>query len=461
MKTLYILSVLGVMALLAEFFRYKKYLLLVTLIGLFASLMFIYIDRNEPLHSMFHDMLKFDKHALLFMAAILSIAFLWFIMAGDFLKDESNITDKYALIIFSLIGAMLLVSYNNMVMLFLGIEILSIPMYVLAGSRKNDLSSNESALKYFLMGAFATGFLLFGIALLYGTFGTFDLHQMQIRNQTFQLFSHSGILLSGGILFMLIGLAFKVSAVPFHFWAPDVYTGAPSQITAFMTSIVKTAAFAAFLRLFTICFSDMQNIWENIIWIMAALTILLGNITAVYQNNLKRMLAYSSISHAGYMMIALLAMNENSYGSILYYACTYSVSTLGAFAILTLLENNSAVTFDSLKGLAKRNPFAAFVMCITMLSLSGIPPLAGFFGKYYIFTAALESGFVWLVIIAVLGSLIGVYYYFRAIINMYKPDVEVASRRLENSLMQKIFYAGIILITVLFGLFPDTVIRLI
>lgn len=466
MKVLYILSGLGVITLLAEFFRYKRYLLFVTLVGLFACLMFIYIDRNETLHPMFHNMLKFDRYALLFMATILGIAFLWFIMAGDFLNDQLNITDKYALIIFSLIGAMLLVSYNNMVMLFLGIEILSIPMYVLAGSRKDDMSSNESALKYFLMGAFASGFLLFGIVLLYGVFGTFDLQQIQIRKQGVPLFNHSAILLSGGILFMLIGLAFKVSAVPFHFWAPDVYTGAPSQVTAFMATVVKTAAFAALLRFFITCFSGMEHVWENVIWLMAAFTILLGNITAVYQNNLKRMLAYSSISHAGYMMVAVLAMNESSSGAVLYYAIAYSVSTVGMFSALTILESQTinhkpqTITFETVLGLSKQNPLLALAICVTMLSLSGIPPLAGFFGKYYIFTAALEGGFVWLVIIAVLGSLIGVYYYFKVIINVYKPGVQVTLNGMEISFLQKIFFGAIILLSVLLGIFPDVVIRL-
>lgn len=468
MKILYILSGLGVIALLAEFFRYKKYLLPITLFGLLACLAFVYIDRNEPLHPMFHDMLKFDRYALLFMAAILGVAFLWFIMAGDFLKDESNITDKFALVIFSLIGAMLLVSYNNMVMLFLGIEILSLPMYVLAGSRKNDLSSNESALKYFLMGAFATGFLLFGIALLYGFCGTFDLQQMQLNHSAIQPFSHSTILLSGGILFMLIGLGFKVSAVPFHFWAPDVYTGAPSQVTAFMASIVKTAAFAAFLRLFIACFSEMQEVWGNVIWLMAAFTILLGNITAVYQSNIKRMLAYSSISHAGYMLLAILAMNESSSGSVLYYAIAYSVATIGAFAVLcapALKGENAVVTFESFNGLANRSPLLALTMCIAMLSLSGIPPLAGFFGKYYIFTSALESGYVWLVLIAVLGSLVGVYYYFRVIIAMYlKRTVEVVEKEVDAiqvSPLQRVLLVITIFLAFLLGIFPDAVIRLI
>lgn len=478
MKTLYILSALGVIAMLAEIFRFKKFLLPIVLVGLLGAIAAAIKDWNTDIHY-YNNMLTFNNYALLFTVVICGTAFLWFMMAGNFFKEESSRTDHYALILFALIGAVILVSYSNMVMLFLGIEILSIPLYVLAGSRKDDLSSNEAALKYFLMGAVASGFLLFGIALLYGFFGTFDLHEIQRymemmgewknRPPNFPVFQYSSVLLPVGILFMLVGLAFKISAVPFHFWAPDVYQGAPTQVTAFMATIVKTAAFAAFLRLFMMCFTGAENTWENIIWIMSALTILIGNITAVYQNNVKRMLAYSSISHAGYMLLAILAMNEHSAGSILYYAAAYSVSTIGAFAVLSILEKDGqAITFDLFSGLAKRNPLLAFAMTIAMLSLSGIPPLAGFFGKYYIFTSALSSGFVWLVLIAVLGSLIGVYYYFRIIIKMYSSAAispsgggEGGGNEISVSSIQKILLIITIALALLLGIFPDLIIGLI
>ena len=493
MKTLYILSALGVIALLAEIFqsapilsRLKKILLPIVLLGLLSAIAAAVKDWNTNIHY-YSNMLTFDNYAILFTCVICGTAFLWFMMSEKFFKEESSKTDHYALVLFALCGAMIMVSYSNMVMLFLGIEILSIPMYVLAGSRKDDLSSNESALKYFLMGAFATGFLLFGIALLYGFFGTFDLHTIRTAlsssppSQGIEVGTE--VLLYAGIIFMLIGLSFKVSAVPFHFWAPDVYQGAPTQVTAFMSSIVKTAAFAAFLRLFMTCFSEVGNTWMNIIWIMSALTILLGNITAVYQNSVKRMLAYSSISHAGYMLLAILAMNDNSAGAVLYYAAAYSVSTIGAFTVLSIIENQQAassqqpavVTFETLSGLAKRNKFLSFTMTIAMLSLSGIPPLAGFFGKYYIFTSALQNspdgsqgGYVWLVLIAVLGSLIGVYYYFRVIIKMYSPAPmspsgggEGGGNEISVSSLQKIVLVITILLSLALGIFPDLIIRLI
>jgi len=462
MKILYILSGLGVIAMLAEMFRFKKFLLPVVLAGMLGAMGCAVYDWNTDIHY-YNNMLNFNNYALLFTCVILGTAFLWFMMSGNFFKEETSRTDHFALILFALCGAVILVSYSNMVMLFLGIEILSIPLYVLAGSKKDNLASNESALKYFLMGAFASAILLFGIALLYGVFGTFDISMIKtylsppIPSQA-RPSNAQWVLLSGGILFTLIGLGFKVSAVPFHFWAPDVYTGAPTQVTAFMASIVKTAAFAAFLRIF-ICFAGVGQTWTNIIWGMAALTILLGNITAVYQSNVKRMLAYSSISHAGYLLLAILAMNANSAGAILYYVAAYSVSTIGAFAVLTILEKENEITFESFAGLAKRNPLLALAMCVAMLSLSGIPPLAGFFGKYYIFTSALSSGYIWLVLIAVLGSLIGVYYYFRVIIAMYLKETPDTSP-IEVSLFQKILLVITIISALALGIFPDLVIQL-
>ncbi|HEY4800755.1 MAG TPA: NADH-quinone oxidoreductase subunit N, partial [Bacteroidia bacterium] len=326
-------------------------------------------------------------------------------------------------------------------------------------------------MKYFLMGAFATGFLLFGIALLYGAFGTFDIskiaaHLAPALPSQGRPADSQWVLISGGIIFMLIGLSFKASAVPFHFWAPDVYQGSPTQVTAFMASIVKTAAFAAFLRLF-ICFSGLEGVWGNLIWIMAGITILLGNITAVYQKSVKRMLAYSSISHAGYLMLAILAMNLLSKGAVLYYAAAYSVATIASFTILSIVEGNKVneehpVSFSDFTGLAKRNPLLAFAMTVSMLSLAGIPPLAGFFGKYYLFSATLQSGYVWIVLIAVLGSLIGVYYYFRVIIAMYSQVATPASEgnELAVSQAQKIVLIITVLLSLALGIFPELVIRL-
>jgi len=478
MKTLYILTALGVIAMLAEMFRFKKFLFPIVLFGLLGGIAAALKDWNTNIHY-FSNMMTFDNYGILFAILICATAFLWLLMSQDFFISESSKTDHYALVLFSLCGALLMVSYSNMVMLFLGIEILSIPMYVLAGSKKDDLSSNESALKYFLMGAFATGFLLFGIALVYGACGTFDIGVLATYLGSPQSVSgwmgpRGETLLNAGILMMLVGLSFKVAAVPFHFWTPDVYEGAPTPVTAFMSTIVKTAAFAAFLRLFLTCFAGHGVIWTNVIWMLAALSILLGNITAVYQNSVKRMLAYSSISHAGYMLLAILTSGTMSAGAIVYYSAAYSVATLGAFTVLSITEKtspaneSSAVTFNSFAGFSKRNPFLAFAMTVYMLSLAGIPPLAGFFGKYYLFTAALQSGYAWLVLIAALGSLIGVYYYFRVIIKMYSPASSPASAAEEKNtlsfekigLNQKLLFILTVCLALVLGTFPDLIIGL-
>lgn len=456
MKALIILASLGIISLLSEIFRFKKYLLPIVLTGLIGAAIAAITEwgyGNEYFH-----MLKMDSLAVCFAVTITITAFLWFLMSYGYLNEKNNFTDHVALILFSLTGGFLLVSYSNLTMLFLGIEILSIPLYVLAGSRKDELSSNEASLKYFLMGAFASGFLLFGIALIYGTSRSFDLET--IATYVFLNSGNISGLFYAGILLMLVGLAFKVSAVPFHFWAPDVYQGAPTVITAFMSTIVKTTVFAAFYRLFKTCFVSVDDSWSNIIMIMSAATMILGNVTAVYQTNVKRMLAYSSISHAGFMLMAILAMNEFSGGSILYYTIAYSLSSIGAFAILHILySEKSNEDTNVFNGLAKTSPLLAFAMTVTMLSLAGIPPLAGFFAKYYIFVAALQSKFVALVIIALLSSLVGVYYYFKIIIAMYFKESD--GHELTISPIHKILLLIIILATLAIGIFPDAIIRLI
>lgn len=423
MTTLIVLAALGLVTLFSEIIGYKKVMLPLTIVGLLAALGGAVADWNTNRHYL-NEMMIVDNFSLAFTALMIVITIVWFILSPDFFHEPSSRIDHFSLIIFALTGAQLLTSFGNMIMLFLAIEILSIPMYILAGSRKSDLGSNEAALKYFLMGAFATGFLLFGITLIYGQTGSFNLQQIA---QYFSSQNETGIMAVAGVLMILIGLSFKISAVPFHFWAPDVYTGSPTVITAYMSTVVKTAAFAGFFRLFFFSFSLTSAVWVNMIWVLSALTIVVGNITAVYQVNFKRMLAYSSIAHAGYMLMAILARNVYAEQSILFYAVAYSVSSITAFGVLLAVSRVSGNdNIDSFNGLARKNPLLAFVTLLSVLSLAGIPPLAGFFAKYYIFTAALQQHYTWLVIIAVLGSLIGVYYYFRIIIAMFKGEEEGA-----------------------------------
>lgn len=299
MKTILLLSGIGAFALLAEIFRLKKFLFPVIFIGLLGAIGAAVYDWNTNIHY-YHNMLTFDNFALTFSIVLCGTVLLWFFSSLSFFSDQEYFTDKSSLFIFSLIGAVIIVSYSNLVMLFMGIEILSIPLYVLAGSKKESLTSNESSLKYFLMGAFASAILLFGIALLYGACGTFDLSLIYVYLSSPENTVHASSLLQVSIILLFVGIAFKAAIVPFHFWTPDVYEGAPTPVTAFMSFVVKTSAFAAFFRLFS-SFANMNEVWMNTAALLTCATILLGNITAVYQNNIKRMLAYSSISHAGYL----------------------------------------------------------------------------------------------------------------------------------------------------------------
>lgn len=468
MKTILLLSGIGAFALLAEIFRLKKFLFPVIFIGLLGAIGAAVYDWNTNIHY-YHNMLTFDNFALTFSIVLCGTVLLWFFSSLSFFSDQEYFTDKSSLFIFSLIGAVIIVSYSNLVMLFMGIEILSIPLYVLAGSKKESLTSNESSLKYFLMGAFASAILLFGIALLYGACGTFDLSLIYVYLSSPENTVHASSLLQVSIILLFVGIAFKAAIVPFHFWTPDVYEGAPTPVTAFMSFVVKTSAFAAFFRLFS-SFANMNEVWMNTAALLTCATILLGNITAVYQNNIKRMLAYSSISHAGYLMLAIVAMNNLSAGTILFYSVAYCISTIGAFAILNAMEQNAPeqeaneITLESFKGLSKKNPLAAFAMTIFMLSLAGIPPMAGFFGKYYLFTSALQNGYLWVVLFAVIGSLIGVYYYFKIIIAIYStPTTKESSDLLSNTTMNWNSKATLIitvLLTIIFGLFPDLLINL-
>lgn len=455
MTALILLSSLGVIALLAEIFGFKKLLYPVVILGLITTFVLNLVDWNTS--KAWYGMMLYDNFAVAFSSVLIGITTLWFIMAEGFFQEESSLTDHFALILFALAGGVVMVSYTNMTMLFLGIEILSIPMYVLAASKKEDVYSNEAGFKYLILGAFSTGFLLFGITLIYGATASFDLPVIADF-----ITSHNGAvqpMFYVGVLLILIAMVFKISAVPFHFWAPDVYQGAPTAVTAFMATIVKTAAFAAFLRLFAFTFAGAGSVWVDVLCVIAALTLLVGNITAVVQTSTKRMLAYSSIAHAGYMLLALIALNQFTQSSVLFYSLAYSIGSVASFGILNIVTaargNDSTEAFN---GLAKTNPLLAAAMTVALLSLAGIPPTAGFFAKYYIFTAAFTSGYGWLVLIAILASLIGVYYYFRIIIAMYFKESTEAS--IEVTANHKLLFVLTILLTIALGLFPDFIIRL-
>ena len=418
MNTLITITGIGVIAMLAEILNFRKALFPLVLAGLVAALGLAVLDWDTNIRY-FSDMMFFDNYAVAFSAVMIITVILWFLLSSDYINGSSHQTDYTSLIIFSLAGGVVMVSYADLTMLFLGLEILSIAMYIMAAANKFELRSNEAGFNYFMLGAFATGFLLFGIALIYGAAGSFNLQE--IAGYVSANRGNLPVIFSAGVLLMMVGLIFKVSAAPFHFWAPDVYEGAPSPVTAYMSTVVKTAAFAAFLRLFSVCFISLADWWGPALAICSALTMVAGNVLAVYQKSIKRMLAYSSISHAGYMLMAIVAMNENSDSSLLLYTAAYSIGSIGIFTLVLTMTNVQNETVASLKGFSSVNKIPAIIISVIMLSLAGIPPVAGFFAKYYVFTTALKSDYIWLVILAVISSLVGVYYYFKVIIYMFQP----------------------------------------
>ena len=460
MIALFTLGGLGVISLLAEIFKFRKLLAYLIPLGVLSAYCLNFYEWNNPVTiPQFGNMLQFTRFELAFSGVILATAFFWFIFASDYFEEISSTADHFALVCFALTGAIIMVSYTNMVMLFLGIEILSIPLYVMAASRKKDVSSNEAGFKYFLMGSFASGFLLFGIALIYGATGTFDIGTIaMILSSAKSLPSFFYV----GILMMLIAMCFKVAAAPFHFWSPDVYQGSPTVVTAFMGTVVKTAAIVAFIRLFsafdggTIAYK-----WKMIIAVISAASLIVSNITAAVQSNVKRMLAYSSISHAGFMLMAIISGGNNSFSSILYYTLSYSIGSIGIFTVLHHLSkgNEGNEVFALFNGLNKRNPLVAGCMVIGLLSLSGIPITSGFFAKYFVLSELMGKGFSWLIIIAILSSAIGVYYYFKIIIAMYFREPQSDDRLvLENAQL------AVLVITTAFtlslGLFPESILRM-
>ena len=365
----------------------------------------------------------FDNFSVAFSSiTIISTILILLLSKEYFEKISSHVAEYYAIILFSLAGIIVMVSYYNLVMLFVGIEIMSVSLYILAGIKKNDFASNEAALKYFLMGAFSTGFLLFGIALIYGASGSFSLETIRdwvVAQPKIDPMFYVGIML------IIVGLCFKVGAAPFHFWTPDVYEGSPTLITAFMSTVVKTAGFAAFLRLFSICFAPLSDFWMPVLLIITIVTLFIGNITALYQQSFKRMLAFSSISHAGYLLFAIVALGSGSANSVFMYSTAYSIASIIAFGALILVQQQSGTdNFDAFNGLAKKNPFLALVLTISMLSLAGIPLTAGFIGKFFVFSGALSQYHTTMVILAVVNAIISIFYYFRVIIAMYFRDAE-------------------------------------
>lgn len=443
-----------VMMLGGAFIKNKSLAKYLAIAGLLAILVSSAVEMNNGAAFFSIDvkeMLRFNSFNLTFINVALGCTLLFFLLNGrDIEKVGENVSEYFALIFFILSGVAIISTFNSLLMLFIGIEIVSIPLYILTGSDKKNLKSNEAALKYFLMGAFSTGIMLLGIAFLYGgsESGSFYITNIISGNAPMPA------MIAAGLVLLLISMSFKVSAAPFHFWTPDVYDGAPTVFTSFMATIIKAAAFFAFVRLFENTFGDMHSQWQTLIVILIAATLLIGNLTAVFQQSVKRMLAYSSIAQAGFMLFSLFALNNLAKEGLVLYAAAYSLASIGIFAILIKMKD---YTIEGFNGLGKQQPLLAITGTVFLLSLTGIPLTAGFQSKFFMLMAAVQNGHhIWLVIFAVFCAAISAYYYFRVIQAMFFKE-SVGDISLADDITPA-FKALLVITSVLIivlGLFPN------
>ncbi len=412
MSALIFTIVLGILVLYLGFVKNKSILSPVAVVGLAISIILSVKDWGLG-SKYFHDMILFDNFSIAFNISMIIVTILIFLFGIDYYRRmEHYVAELYALMIFALTGAFLMTSYSNLIILFLGIEILSIPLYILAGGKKSSYRSNEASFKYFLLGSFATAIFLFGIALVYGASATFYLPE--IKTYIAQFHGTLPPMLMVGLLFILIGVAFKVAAAPFHFWSPDVYEGSPTLVTAFMATVVKTAGFAAFYRLLGMGLLPLPVPLEKALWVMTGLTLLIGNLGALRQTNFKRLLAYSAISHSGFLMLAMLSQHDSSASVLLYYTFVYSLATVPLFIIFILVKRASdgLEELSIFRGLYKEKPWVAIFAIVLLMSLAGIPPTSGFMAKYQVFVLSISQGILLTSIFAIVMAIIGVYYYF-------------------------------------------------
>ncbi len=397
-----------------------------------------------------------DRFAIFFDVLFCLAAGLTLLVSMDYLGTiELRNGEYYSIILFATAGMFLMAAANDLIVMFLGLETMSIAAYVLAGIWRRDLRSSEAAMKYFLLGAFATGFLLFGIAFLYGAFETTELSAMATAiGSSTDLQRTLGF---GGMALLLVGFAFKVAAVPFHAWAPDVYEGSPTSITAFMAVGVKAAAFAAFVRVFMHTFAALSADWAAVVWVLAVATMTVGNFAALRQTNIKRMLAYSSVAHAGYLLVGMVAANAAGGAAILYYLLAYAFMNTGAFAVVIALGNRGEPneSLDDYNGVGLRHPVLGLCMTVFMLSLAGIPAFAGFTGKFYLFSAAVQQGYLWLAVVGVLNSVVSMYYYGGVLMRMFMSE---GAKDIQGTAQRPYLTATIAasaIATVFLGIFPS------
>jgi NADH-quinone oxidoreductase subunit N len=455
MNTLIAIAGLGIICLIAEIFNLRKAIVPVTILGLLGVLGLVVKDYNVT-GGFYNNMIVADNYGSAFSGLFIVLTIFLVALSPDFHKNHfAKISDFVAIKLFLLAGAIAMVTFGNLAMFFLGIEILSISLYVLAASEPKSLKSNEAGMKYFLMGAFASGIILFGIALIYGATGSFDIAkilEITANPDTPQWFFI-------GIVLLTIGLLFKIAAVPFHFWAPDVYEGAPALSTATMSTLAKIAAMAAFFKLMKGMNHSLPGSFVTILNIVMILSMTVGNIMALRQENVKRMLAFSGISHAGYMLMVFYNPEMGS-TTLLYYAAAYSLAGIAAFAVvLSVCGNKGDENIYNFNGLGKTHPILAAVLTFALLSMAGIPIFSGFFGKFFLFSQTLYTGRIAIVIIAVVNSIISVGYYFKLILAMYSKE-STEEKQAVPALYTAVAVLAIAL-NIAIGLYPDFVLGLI
>jgi NADH-quinone oxidoreductase subunit N len=457
-----ILTLAATFVMILEGLRGKRELRVIpmlTLVALIAALWAAIVAFSSP-GSAFQQMIVVDGFATFFRVLVIVVGLLAFFMSSPYLRTErAEAGEYYALLLFSLVGQCLMATANELMMIFIGLEISSIATYIMAGYLRDDKRNNESALKYFLLGSFATAFLLYGIAWIYGLTGSTNLIEIRRVIGTREI-APAMTLVGTAAALMFVGFAFKISAAPFQVWAPDVYQGAPAPVAAFMSAGPKAAAFAIFLRVYMTAFEGIAPRWEPILWGCALLTMIIGNFAALVQTNIKRLLAYSSIAHAGYVLVAVTAHTEIGVQAAMFYLAAYAFMNIGAFAAVTHFARRGErfLRVDDMAGLGFRQPVTAALLTIFLLSLIGVPLTGGFFGKFYVFKAALDANMVWLTVLGLLNSAVAAYYYLRIIVVMYMYEPTEALdglQPLSGGLKTALWTSAVA--TILLGVFPGFV----
>lgn len=451
MNVIILLAITGIFSMFVGIFKQKQLALPVILLSIIASIYIFSSGLHGDYSSITNNMLLFDHTAIVFSTIILYISSLIFVMCNYYYSTAiEHLTDIFALFIFSIIGALLMVSFQNLTMLFLGTEILSIPLYILAASNRRNLMSNEAGLKYYLMGSFATCFLLLGITLIYGAYGSFDLG---VLKSAIEINGFSSMFITGAFL-VLCAFIFKLGAVPFHFWTPDVYHGSPTVLTAYVSTVVKVAIFGALIKFLFLLGYQSEIHWVQLLTLVSIASMVFGNLLSVSQTNFKRLLAYTGIANAGFVLIAMLNLDNVSFSFITYNLIAYSIASIMAFSIYSMVKSQTNIdSIEGFSGLMVNNRLLAIGMITSMLSFAGIPPLAGFFGKYFILVNAVKNDFVWLSIIAVVASVIAAYNYLR--ISAFIVQRNHLIPKLELSYFYRLFIIVCIAMIIILGVFPD------